>query len=167
MGEVNTIFIRYKGIFNLQELIKAITDWFEKKNYEHYIYQTKTKDKDFGSEEEYGIKGWVNETEYHRLTVDVYMHLWDANPVEVTENGEKKTMTKAAMLIKIKGDLDQDFAERFKHSHFAKKLKQFMEEKVLNYRYGVIWADDHVYRIEGLGNYIKQFLNMNTQGKYW
>lgn len=164
---INMVHLRYKGVFNLQDLIKAITDWFEKKGYEFYIYQTKAKKKDFGAEEEYGIRGWVNETEYHRLIVDVYLHLYDAVPVEITENGEKKEMTKAAMYIKVEGDLQKDFSGRFKHSTFAKKLKKFMDEKVLNEKYGVIWEDDHVYRIEGMANYIKQFLNMNTQGKYF
>lgn len=164
---LNRVHIRYKGVFNTDELIKAITDWFEKKGYEYYIYQTKSKESDFGTDYEYGIKGWVNETEYHRLLVDVYIKIYDAVAVEVTENGEKKEMTKAAMYIKVDGDLQTDFAERFEHSGFAKKLKSFMENYIINERYGAIWMDDHFYRIEGLGDYIKEFLNCNTVGKYF
>ncbi|MGM5482799.1 MAG: hypothetical protein ACQESF_05025 [Nanobdellota archaeon] len=164
MGRVQ---IRYKGVFHVQELVKAVTDWFEKKNYEHYIYQTKTNAKTFGSEEEYGIKGWVNETEYHRLIVDVYIHIYDAVPVEITENGKKTEMTKARMIIKIEGSLQKDFADRFAHSKFSQKLRKFMEDNVLFWRYGAIWEDEHEYRIEGLGEYIKSFLKMNTQGKYF
>jgi hypothetical protein len=161
------VHIRYKGVFDLDGFIQAIIDWFNTGGYEHYFDTTKTKNTDFGLEEEYNIRGWYNETEYHRVHVNVFMHIYDSNKVEVVENNEKKIMTKAAIHIMLSGKLEYDYMGQFKGSSFAKKLKKFMDEKVINQRYDVIWRDDMHYRIQGLANYVKEYFKFNTIGKYF
>lgn len=159
--------IKYKGVFDIDDLVKLIVGWFQKYGYEHYIYQSKGKVGDFGAEEEVGIKGWVNETEYHRLTVDVYFHVWDANPVEIIQDGKKKTMIKGAVQVNGKGQLIMDFTNRFGKSKMMMKLRDFMNKYVINERYGTIYDDDLHFKVQELGNEIKQFFNMSTDGKYW
>ncbi|MFP4403135.1 MAG: hypothetical protein ACOC3X_03480 [Nanoarchaeota archaeon] len=161
------IHIRHKGVFDQKKLVQAVLDWFSAGDYEHYFYLTKSKSTDFGAEEEYGIRGWYNETEYHRVNVDVYLHIYDANVVEVEENSEKKQMIKGAIHITVDGKIEKDFAGQFNQSTFTKKLQEFMESKVIKQRYDVIWEDDMHYRLQGLANYLKDFLNFNTVGKYF
>lgn len=167
MGTVTKQIIKYKGVYDLQELIATVISWLEKKGFEHYFYQTKTKTDTFGEEGEFGISGWYNETDYHRISLDVYIHLWDANPVEVVENGTTKTLTKSALLIEIKGDLEMDWTGRFNGSKLMQKLRKFMESKVIKDRYDSVWEDDHYYRIMSMTEHIKKYLKMNTQDKYF
>lgn len=169
MGQETIVkqIVKYKGVYDLQGLIAAVISWLEKKGFEHYFYQTKTKTDTFGEEAEYGISGWYNETDYHRCYLDVYLHLWDANPVEVVENGVTKTLTKSALLIEIKGDFEMDWTGRFNGSKLMQKLRKFMESKVINDKYDSVWIDDHYFRAIAMTEHIKKYLKMSSQGKYW
>ncbi len=159
--------LRYAGVLDFHAFTKHICDWFEKKGFEHYISVQKSTSQDFGLKEEQVIKGWYNETEYHRIYISVELTLWDSVPVEMVEAGEKKEMTKGRLLVKGKGSMEKDFAGHYNSSKFTKKLKKFMENYVINERYDAIWEDDLHYRVLALNEHIKAFLDMNTQGKYF
>lgn len=159
--------LRYAGVLDFHEFTRHICEWFEKKGFEYYITMQKSTPQDFGNKEEQTIKGWYNETEYHRIYVTVKLTLWDATPVEITENGETKEKTKGRLLVVGKGDMETDFEGHFNKTTFSKKLKQFMENYVLNQRYDAMWGDDLHYRVQGLGEHIKSYLNYNSQGKYF
>ncbi len=164
---MSSFILRYKGVFDLQGLISTVTGWFEKLGYETYIYQTKSKVTAFGTEEEFGIRGWMNETEYHRLKIDVYFKMFDVTPVEVVQDGEKRELTKAAVEATGSGQFITDFSDRFEGSTFMQKLKQFMEKRIINERYDTIWKDNFHYRVQELNEVIKRFFDMSGQGKYW
>lgn len=159
--------LRYAGVLDFHDFTKHICNWFEKKGFEYFITVQKSSAQDFGVKEEQTIKGWYNETEYHRIYVTVKLTLWDTTPVEITENEQKKQMTKGRLLVAGKGELQTDFEGHFNQSTFTKKLKQFMENFVINQRYGAIWEDDLHYRVQGLGEHIKSYLNYSSQGKYF
>ncbi len=159
--------IRYAGVIDFHGFTKYICDWFEKKGFEFYITVQKSTAQDFGVKEEQVIKGWYNETEYHRIYVTVELTMWDSVPVEIVENGEKKEMTKCRLLVKGNGKMETDFEGHFESTKFTQKLKKFMEDYVINQRYGAIWEDDLHYNVLGLGEHIKAYLNLNSQGKYF
>jgi hypothetical protein len=158
---------KYQGILDMAGLFSVVTDWFETRGYEITIPQVKHKAKTFGFEDEYKIMGWRDETDLHRVQIEFYMHMWDANQVEVIVDGQKKQLMKGRFYMALRGKLAVDYFERFDSSILFKGLRKFMMKMVLKHRYDAIWTDLIHYKMHEIQNNIKEFLDMQSKGKYF
>ncbi len=120
-----TLFFKYKGIFDLGGLTNVVIDWFETRGYEVQMTKVKHKARSAGFEDEYQIKGWMDETEYHRIEIIFTMRLWEGNFVEVVVNGQQKKLMKGRFTIYLTGKLELDTTGRYESSIFAKGLRNF------------------------------------------
>ena len=161
------IFLKFKGIFDLGGLLNVITDWFETRGYTVVIDQVKHKLKTQGYEDEYQITGWRDETDFHRIKIRFSMYMWEGNLVEVVVGGQQRKLMKARINICLEGDLEYDFQGRYDKSMFAKGLRTFLLNQVLKHRYGTIWEDHLHYKVHEVGNNIKEYLDMQSKGKYY
>jgi hypothetical protein len=161
------LHFKYLGIFDMAGLFSVITDWFETRGFEIVIPQVKHKSKTFGFEDEYKILGWRDETDLHRVSIEFYMHSWDVNLVDVIVDGQKKKLMKGRIYIALRGKLAVDYSERFDNTIFFKGLRKFMMDMVLKQRYDAIWTDLIHYKMHEVQNNIKEFLDMQSKGKYY
>lgn len=159
--------IKYKGIFDMQGLISLVTDWFESRGYEVLIQKFKHKTKTFGFEDELQIKGWLDETELHRIEFIFRLIIWDRTEVEVIVEGQKKTLMKGRLFIVINGSIEIDPYGRYEGSVFSRALRNFMMNKILFHNMFTIYADRMEYKSLEIMNCIKEFLDMQSKGKYY
>ncbi|MBN2458291.1 hypothetical protein JXB31_04135 [Candidatus Woesearchaeota archaeon] len=165
--DMDELHLKYKGIFNLGGVLSIVTDWLETRGYEVIIKKVKHKTKTFGFEDEYEIRGWRDETDYHRIYIDFYMHMWDANEVDVLIEGQKKRLMKARLYMSIQGKIETDPSGRFDTSMFSKALRKFMYDKVIHHKYESVWGDKLQYKMHEIYGHIKEYLDMQSKGMYF
>lgn len=158
------VHIKYKGIFDFQELWRLIGDWFESKSFEVIEGKAKHKMGTFGEDFECIMDAWRNVTEYYRFEMRVYAKYWDGNYVEVIKEGTKKKKMKARLYLRISGALIIDYSDRFERSTFAKGLGKFMNKHVVHWQWDAVYGDQLNYKILELQNVIKEYLNMEARG---
>jgi hypothetical protein len=163
-GPYHVLHIKYKGICDLKGLLKVVKEWMESKGLEVYESKTKQRMRPFGMESEYDLKGYRNLSEYYRIWIIVMFQIWDQVDVEVVKDGVKEKLTKCRLYIRIRGEGELDWTNRFENSPFQMQLRKFLNEKVLHHRYSSITWDQHHYKEHELLNVIKEYLNMQTRG---
>jgi hypothetical protein len=156
--------IRYKGVLDFTGCWKVIMDWFESKGFEVQEDKAKRNMRVFGEELETVMTGWRNVTDYYRFRIQVYQKYWDAQPVDVVKNGEKKRLLKARIFFRIGGELVLDYSDRYETSRMTKALGNFMNKYVLKWQYDVIYGDQLMYKVYELANVIKEYINSQTRG---
>ena len=120
---LNTITLRYSGLFDFDGMYAAITDWA--KNYSFIWHETDYKHKvpsSAGAEQE--LK-WVMEqdvTEYVNYKIVIEVHIWDMLDVEVDVEGKKKSLANARLYLLITPTVTFDYAKLFAGSKFVEKL---------------------------------------------
>jgi hypothetical protein len=160
----DTLHLKYKGIVDLKGLYKVVKEWMESKGME--VYETKTKQnmRPFGMESEFDLKGYRNLSEYYRIYIIVMFHIWDEVEVEVVKDGVKERLSKCRLYVRVRGEAESDWTNRFGGSPFQAKLKKFLDTKVYKHRYQSILWDQHHYKMHELLNVVKEYLNMSTRG---
>jgi len=168
-----TTYIKYKGVWDMQDLYESMVDWFRKRKYKFYekIYKHK-QPSPFGVERQYVWQAIRDEEEYIRFIIDTYIHTYDAHDVEVKmKNDETKTFTKGRIWLEFKGHVLYDPTKRFEKNAFYMQLRNFYNKYVVKKRMEHLWWDLLWYReIHQLHNFVKNRLKMESKGyehRYW
>ncbi|RJQ16879.1 hypothetical protein C4573_02345 [Candidatus Woesearchaeota archaeon] len=161
------IRILYNGIFDFDGVYRFMYDWIIREGYDFHEKRYKDKpDTHGGSEAEIEWECDRKETEYIKQHLFFYFHTRDAVEVEVVVNGVKKTMTKARLEIRLSCFLELDWQNRFK-GKISKLFGELLMKKILKWEWILKYGDDLYYRVYGLGEQVKTFLNMSTdKGAY-
>ena len=131
-----TSFIRYKGIWDMQDLYESMAGWFRHRKYKLHekVYKHKHPSP-FGVERQYIWQAEKKETDYEQVIYDVYMHTYDAHDIEVVmPDGAKKTFTKGRIWIEFKGHIIYDYKKRFEKSSFYAQLRNFYNKYIIKKR---------------------------------
>ena len=115
----------------------------------------------FGEEYEIDWVGTREENEYIKIGIQVKLHTWDCETVEIIEKGKKVKKTKGRMELKVFGDVDTDWQGRWKGSKFKetlKKLYEFIRKREIEIKY----EDKVYYMAYDLHSKIKKLLNMES-----
>ena len=162
-----TVFIRYKGIWDMQDLYQTMVDWFRRRKYKFYerIYKHKHPSP-FGVERQYTWRAERKESEYMKFIVDIYYHIYDAYNVEIVmPDGAKKTMVKGRLWLEFKGNIQYDWEKRWNENRFYAELKNFFNKFVLRKKWEQIWFHQLWTReIHGLIALVKEKLKMESKG---
>jgi len=158
------VHIRYKGTLDFQEIWRLIGDWFESKGFEVIERKAKHKVDVTGEELETAMDAWRNVTDYYRFYMTAYAKYFDAEYVDVVENGKKKRLLKARIHFMVSGKLELDYANRYGKSKLTKQLGKFMNNYVLHWQWDAIYGDQLNYKILELQNVIKEYLGMTVTG---
>ena len=168
-----TVYIKYNGVWDMQDLYESAIDWFRKRKYKFHekIYKHKHPSP-FGVERQYVWQATRDEEEYIQLVIDVYMHTYDAHDVEAKmKDGETKTFTKGRIWIEFKGHIIYDYKKRFEKSSFYAQLRNFYNKYIIKKRMEQWWWDMLWYReIHQLHAFVKDRLDMESKGyehRYW
>jgi hypothetical protein len=156
--------IRYTGLFDFDALYAAVIDWA--KNYGYRWHEKNYKHKvplPTGAEQEFEWEISKDVTDYIQYKIEMAVHMWDLQELEVNIDGKKKKMSKARVLITMNGTLTTDWQNRFSDSG---KFGQFLGrwyEKLTNKDIGGIYGDTLMYRMQALQSLLKKYFDMQTK----
>jgi hypothetical protein len=158
--ELDQHVIKFKGTFDFDKLFNEIYSWLDNRHYE--INESKFKHKvpnAKGKEEEIGWKADRKITHNIKYWINLDFKFCDFKDVEIVEEGKKKKMSFARVIIKINGAVEHDYNNQFK-SKFQKKLYKFFTQFIYKEDLGVIHADTMDYEVYRLHSLIKRNLGM-------
>ncbi len=160
------VYIRYKGIWDMQDLYQSMVDYLKRKKYKFYekIYKHKHPSP-FGVERQYTWSATRKESEFLEFQIDIYFHTYDANDVEViAPDGQKKTFTKGRIWMEFKGQINYDWEKRWEESAFYAELRNFFLKYVVRKKMEAMWWDQLWYReIHKLHEVVKERLKMESR----
>lgn len=163
----NTLYIQYKGIFDMDDLYISVADFFRHKKFKLFeIQQRHRRPGPFGAEVMYQYRATRKVEDYYMWTVDIAMETFDERPVEVVlKNGTKKKMTKGRLWIQIRGQVDYDYEGNWNKSAFLAQLQNFYNKYIIKKRIESVWWDQLQYKIVlTLHALIKERLKMISEG---
>ena len=165
--ENRPIPIKFRGVFDWNQLYHTWINWMKSQlmKYHENIY----KDKPTAGntrEIELDCMGEVKIDEFHKWIVKVSIHIWDATPVEVVQEGKKRQMLRGRIYIIIKAEVLRDYQGVYDHTPLLQRARGLIlkmtewEEKI------PIW-DTYYYKTIKLHSLLKQALGMDTGGNPW
>jgi hypothetical protein len=158
---VGTAIIKYRGVFDLQELMKRVNDWMEGDGYTVHEGKYKHKVPDpRGAEEEITFKGWKRVTEYVKYHIKIEFHTYDQKDVEVVKAGAKKHAVQARIEVIMSPTVEFDWQNRFSGSRFMQGLQDFYHKYIIKGDIQNYHEDALYYRTYKLHRIIKEFLDM-------
>lgn len=156
MGRVR---LRYDGILDWKELYKVMHDWLSRHKYEVFEKKHVRKPGTYGNEMEYELLAEREETDYRKFIIEVKIHAYHIEDIEVIVNGEKKHKNKVGMMIlDIIPTLELDWQNRWK-SKFAQKAQKFLHSYVI-FNLILDWMDKLYYEAYAMHTEIKKAMNM-------
>jgi len=158
------IHVRYKGVWDMQDLYEAMADWFRRRKYKFYEYIYKHKHPSpFGVERQYTWVAERKETDYIMIRYNIYMHIYDAHDVEVvTPDGKKNIFTRGRIWIELRIGVVSDYEGRWNEKLFYSHLKNFYNAYVLRKSFTEGWGPKNRYEVYGLAAMIKERLKMEA-----
>ncbi len=153
-----TLYLKHKGTFNHKELMQAIQKWFVDNRYKFHAPKYKVK----ADEAEYEIKGERDITEYVRYVIEIHMWIRDLRDVEVIQDGEKKKMNEGYIQLELGGELQFDWAKRFKGNKFVQWLHDIYQKYIIRQTIKDVWEDDILLKQTELLDVIKGELGIEV-----
>jgi len=167
------VYIKYKGVWDMQELYEQSIEWFRKRKYkfQEKIYKHK-QPSPFGKEQQHIWVATRKETEMLEWTINVYIHTYDAHEVEVVmPDGTKKMMTKGRIWIELTGVGNLDFEKRWSETNFYDNLMTFYHRYIFARESLDKWWDVLWYReVHRLHYYMLHILKSQTaefEHRFW
>ncbi len=137
------MIIKQRGFFNLEKVLKTITDWFREEDFEDFdITDYKYKiPSPAGAEYEIRIDGKKKVTGYVMYQIKVILWVFDLRDVELIKNGEKIKTNEGRISIEITPILVLDWQKRFEGSKFLQRLQDFYQNYIIRYKLSDYWED--------------------------
>ena len=162
-GEPAT-YIRYKGIWDMQDMYETIADWFRKRKYKFHerVYKHKHPSP-YGVERQYVWEAQRNESEYIQVHYNLFVHTYDAHDIEVVKpDGTKKIFTKGRIWIELKAKLNTDWEKRWTEKSFYSSLKNFYNKYIIRKNFMQGWMPKMRYELYELQAMLKARLKMES-----
>jgi len=161
-----TMYLQYKGAWDMQDLYESMADFFRQQKFKFYeILYLHKRPSPFGADRQYKWKAVRNVEEYYKFVVDVFFHTYDAHDVQVTmKDGSKNSFTKGRIWVQIRGRVIIDYEKKWEDNAFYAQLRNFYHKYVIQKKIEGVWADEIYYRVMNpLHNLIQQRLKMETE----
>ncbi len=156
-------YIKYAGIFDLDNLIRTIYDWLVHQDYEVHEKEQKHKvPTPRGAEDEIHLWGWRKINGYVKYFITIDIRIFDLNHVDVVKEGVKKKMQQGRMEMMFSGYFHLDYNDWFEKNKFTKILQEFYHKFLILQFIHNIWEDELYYREYKLHRVIKEQLGMET-----
>ncbi|HII17360.1 TPA: hypothetical protein HA361_05600 [Candidatus Woesearchaeota archaeon] len=170
---VPVVYIRYKGVWDMEDLYQQMVDWFRQRKYHFYekIYKHKHPSP-FGIERQYVWAAHRHEDDYLSFHISIYFHTYDAHDVEVLmKDGSTRAFTKGRIWMEFTGKMEYDDEKRWEERAFYYSLRNVYNKYVIKKKKEQLWWDQLWYReIHQLYNLVQQRLKMESEGfehRYW
>jgi hypothetical protein len=153
-----TLYLKHKGTFNHKLLVSSIQKWFDDNSYKFHAPKYKLK----ADEAEYEIKTERDITEYVRYVITVHMWIRDLKEVEVIRDGEKHKLDEGYINAEVGGELQFDYAKRFKGNKFVQWLHDIYQKYIIRQTIKDVWEDDLMLKQVELLAVIKDVLGIEV-----
>jgi len=144
-----TVYVQYKGVFDMQELYETIADFFRQKKFKFYEKQNRLRrPSPFGAELAHNFEARRKVEDYYEWVVNVNIETFDMRDVEVVlKDGTKKKMAKGRIWIQLYGSCNVDYEKIWEKSAFLAHLKSFYNKYIIKKKYEGVWWDELYYKI--------------------
>ncbi len=158
MTTINTpqINIKYKGIFDMADILQGIKSYFESDYFKVHYPKHKIKQPAGGWEHEITIYGERKMNEYVKFTIKLFIRLYDIKDIEIVKEGKKIKTNNGRITVDISGVIDLDFENRFGGSKFLQALQDFYHKYIIKQDIGDVWEDDIMLKMVNLGKLIRE-----------
>ena len=152
-----TLWIKHKGIFDLNELLQVIKDFWEqdffKVHMPKYKYKIPTPK---GQQHKVNMYAERKMSEYVKFTVKIFIRAFDYKEVEIVKDGKKIKTGQGRLTVEVDGVLDLDFEKRFNGSAFLQGLQDFYHKYIIKYDICDYWEDELVLKMVGVAKLIRE-----------
>ena len=158
------IMLRFAGVFDLDGLYVAVTDWG--KNYGFLWHEVDYKHKvpiPAGAEQEIKWELSKKVTSFIQYKIGVNLKIGDLKEVMVEENGKKKRLSSARIQVTMDGSLIPDWQDIFGGSKFAERLGSWYTGIFIKKDLESTYWDQLYYRMWNLHAVMKKYLEMQNQ----
>ena len=144
-----TVYVQYKGVFDMQELYETIADFFRQKKFKFYEKQNRLRrPSPFGAELAHNFEARRKVEDYYEWVVNVNIETFDMRDVEVVlKDGTKKKMAKGRIWIQLYGSCNVDYEKIWEKIAFLAHLKSFYNKYIIKKKYEGVWWDELYYKI--------------------
>ena len=156
--------IKYRGMFDLDKLYKAMALWFKERRFELHerLYKSKPPELEVRWEAE------RKRTNFARELIFVHMHMWGDYNIEVIVNGKKKKMAKVRMVITINGDIETPYPDifgepRWTATNLERRLLKIFQGWVIKREMEGLYWDRLYYEMYDLYGRIKETLQFGAR----
>lgn len=159
-----TAYIRYKGVWDMQDLYESMVDWFRKKKYKFYerVYKHKHPSP-FGIERQYVWEAVRRETAYVQFVYNIYFHTYDMHEIEaVAPDGTKKVFWKGRIWMELRARVETDYDKKWETKSFYSHLKTFFNKYIIRKEINQGWVPKLRYEFYELHALIKRRLKMEA-----
>ncbi len=153
--------IKFEGLFDWDELYKMMHDWLTTRKYIFQeIHYKHAGEAGIGAESEVRFEGSKKETAYIKFVINIDVHIWGLQEVEVIKDGQKKKMSKGRIRIEVWGQIVYDYQGKFDTSKFLQRVRSFYHRYVAIDEHAVLYEDKLYYYVYKLHADLKSFLGM-------
>ncbi len=162
-----TVYVQYKGIFDMQDLHQSIADFFRQKKFKFYEKQQRhRRPSSFGAEVLHQFEAKRKVEDYYEWIVTVNVETFDMQEIDiVSKDGTKKKMAKGRLWVQMSANVVTDYEKLWEKSAFLAYLKSFYNKYIIRKRFEGVWWDELYYKILlRLHALIKERLKMESEG---
>ncbi len=156
--------VRYKGIFDLNELYAIVHDWLVSRGYQVHEHKSKSINAPSGKERSLDWTCFREVTEFVMFWVNVHWQVQDLTEIEVEKDSQKKKLHKGRLLIRIQHQVEFDWSERLAYKQWHQSIITFMTSIMYRKKIDTLWEDKLRFKCYELMNVIKETLDMMTKG---
>jgi len=162
---ISSIIFRWDGIFDFDGLYSFIQSWIANREYEFHekSYKQKPEIDKIGEHIELKWYGERKVTEYVMNRIDMHMHAWNVEKVEL----DGKILTKARLWIQINSTLILDWQEKWGRNSFFRYLRDFFNEYIVKKDIDLKWGEDLRLETNKFLEDIKAYMNSMARGKVY
>ncbi len=160
---INSIIMRWQGVFDYDGLYKFIQSWLANRHYEFHEKAYKRKPAELGEEVELSWFAEKKVTGYVMNRFDVEMHFWDLNDTEM----DGKKMTEGRFWINMSAKLVLDYEQKWGKTRFYHDLREFFHKHIFKKQIEFKWGEDLRLELNKLFEDVKAYLEAMAKGKVY
>jgi hypothetical protein len=167
-GPLFNLRVKYRGVYDLDGLYKFMSGWLRKRRYEFHetLYKNKPPEVEIRWRAERKKTGYIMEI------LTVYFHMWGEYDVEVVQNGKKKKMANARMIITLDGNIVAPHPDIFEQPRWTannveRRLLRIFNNWFMKNELNSIYWDTLYYEMNQFQGAIKDYLGMSAGGNVY
>ena len=156
--------IRYKGTWDMQDLYESTISWLRDRKWKFHEKAYKHKHPSaYGIERQYVWLAEQNVDDWVNITLDVYIHTYDAHDVEVTDKkGQRKILTKGKIWVTLKITEHWDYSQNFFKNKFLATIGHFYIMYIVKKRRMQGYSPRYRHELVALYQFMQRKLQMDT-----
>jgi hypothetical protein len=157
--------VRYKGIFDLDELYKIVHDWLTSRGYQVHEHKYKSIILPAGGKERsFDWDTFRPVTEFIMFRINIHWQIQDVIDVEVVKDGKKQKLHKGRLMMRVQHRVEMDWNERMAYKEWHQSIVKFLKGFMYRKKIDTLWEDKLRFKCYELVNVIKESLDMMTKG---